>query len=106
MDSEKEIYALIQKELSLSDDAPADEKALLEVISNRVIQLMHEDIGLLLSYLYRLDVKEAKVDYILNKQVVIPAHMGIAQLILDRQKQRVLTKKTYDQGDMIEGWEF
>ena len=34
-----------------------------------------------------------------------PAHIGLAKLILDRQKQRIATKQKY-KVDPIEGWEY
>jgi hypothetical protein len=75
-----------------------DEPALLDLFTTRVEELMRDDIGLLLSSLYRLDVEEYKIQRALRSPEVAPAR-AIAKLILDRQKERLNTKKKYSTGE-------
>jgi hypothetical protein len=98
---------LIQKDFEIDfSSAEQNEEAIIELIAGRVAEMMDSDIDLLLSYLYRLDVEESKIDFILNKQSTIAAHIGLAHLIWERQKQRLATKKKYKSGGVTDGWEF
>lgn len=74
-----------------------DEPALLDLFTKRVEELMQDDIGLLLSSLYRLDVEEYKIQRALRSPEVAPAR-GIAKLIIDRQKEKIRTRKEYSSG--------
>ena len=74
-----------------------DEKALLEIFTRRVEEMMRDDLDLLLSSLYRLDVEEHKIQHALHSATV-PAAEGIASLIIERQKERLRTKKMYSSG--------
>ncbi len=97
-------FELIYNELSLSDSDQIDEAAMLEMISNRVLTLLETDPDLLMSYLYRLDIDEAKINFALLPGQADAAHVGLGRLILDRQKQRAAAKLKY-KVDPIEGWE-
>lgn len=73
-----------------------DEASFLGLLEGRVSQLLADQPDLLWSYLYRLDVDESKIRMALQ-------HPGdavhtLALLILERQKQRVATKKAYRKG--------
>jgi hypothetical protein len=96
---------IIPKEFQPEQWESLDEEALYEMILARVNELLETDIDLLMSYLYRLDVEEYKINNALSLNALLPANEGIARLILERQKQRMMTKKKYKQ-DPIEGWEF
>lgn len=88
---------------SPEDSAPDD--VLLSFISEKVSWYLENDPDLLMSYLYRLDVAESKINEALSFEAKEEPFLGIARLILKRQKQRWLSKKTY-KVDPIEGWEF
>ena len=79
-----------------------DEKALLELFTKRVEEMMRDDLGLLLSSLYRLDVYEDKIQRAL-KSPTVPAAEGIARLIIERQKEKILTRKKYS-SDKKDTW--
>ena len=96
---------IIPKEFQPEDWDSFDEGALYEMILNRVNELLETDIDLLMSYLYRLDVEEYKINRALSLNALLPVNEGIAALILERQKQRMITKKKFKQ-DPIKGWEF
>ncbi len=83
-----------------------DEAALLELFTKRVEEMMRDDLGLLLSSLYRLDVEEHKIQTAL-KSSTVPAAEGIAYLIIERQKEKIETRKKYSTGkqDKWEGLE-
>ena len=58
----------------------------------------------LMSTLYRLDVSERKVAAVLLPDFPQPAHIGLAQLIIDRQKQRIRTKHEYRSKGEVKDW--
>jgi len=87
-------------------DSILDEAALLDMFTTRVEELIRDNIDLLLSSLYRLDVEEYKIQEALHSAHV-PAARGIAALIIERQKEKIRTRKTYSSGkqDKWEGLE-
>jgi hypothetical protein len=97
----------LQKDLEFeSPNDKISEEELLVAIISRVMELLDTDSGLLFSYLYRLDIDEEQ----LSEQVLASTQQTLAErigtLILERQKKRIHTKKTIDQGPPIEGWEW
>ncbi|MBP7184962.1 MAG: hypothetical protein KBA06_05605, partial [Saprospiraceae bacterium] len=48
----------------------------------------------LLSLMYRLDIDERKINYAISPTASDAPNVGLAKLIIQRQKQRVFTKKT------------
>ena len=87
-------------------DSILDEAALLDLFTTRVEELMRDNLDLLLSSLYRLDVEVHKIEQALHSANV-PAARGIARLIIDRQKEKIKTRKKYSSGrkDKWEGLE-
>ena len=79
-----------------------DEKALLEIFTLRVEEMMRDNLDLLLSSLYRLDVEELKIQNAL-RSATVPAAEGIASLIIERQKERIRTRRKYSSGNKNKG---
>ena len=88
----------------LNQEEQASETDLLAAITDRVNELLHSDIELLFSYLYRLDVEESQIDFIINQQKTVAVNDGLAKLIFDRQMARQRTKMSYKQ-EPIDGWD-
>ena len=86
----------VEKELS--------EEELFNMLADQVAYWIEHKLEFLLSLMYRLDIDEAKVNYALSPQAEDPANIGIAKLVLDRQKRRVQSKIDYKQ-NRIEGWD-
>lgn len=93
--------------LEISED-PITEEQLFALLADAVATMIEHRIDFLLSLLYRLDVNEAKINRALSPAAPEPANIGLARLIMDRQKQRIHTKKTYKPApiDDLEGLEF
>lgn len=99
-----EIAKRISSDLDVQlPDSLSDEEMIMH-IADRVEQLLKGDPDLLLSYLYRLDVEEKKIAAALETSIM-PVHVTFANLIWERQKQRMETKSKFRQ-DPIKGWEF
>lgn len=99
------ISGIVQKDLEVSVPAEADEQQLLSAIVDRVTWMLRCDKDLLMSYLYRLDVLEHKINAALMPGNPLSAEEALGLLIFERQKERVETKKKY-KTEPIEGWEF
>lgn len=98
---------LIRRDFELEGiDGPVDEEALLRLLADHVDYLIQHRMEWLLSLMYRMDVAEDKVQAALSPAAALPANEGLARLILERQKQRVLTKQSYKPDDLGEDWEW
>lgn len=74
------------------------EQALTE-ISQIVEQMLMENPDLLFSYLYRLDVDEFKIKNALSPYSTEVPKLGLARLIIERQQQRIRTRKEYSRNN-------
>jgi len=82
------------------------ESELYQAIKARVEYLLEKNPELLMSYLYRLDVLEVKINAVLAPNSIVPPIEGLSNLILERQKERIASKKKYKSPPPIPGWEF
>jgi hypothetical protein len=98
-------FELIYNELKVSEGDHLSEKDLLDLICDRVLGFLQHEPDLLMSYLYRLDIDEEKINMALMPGNIDDAHIALGKLILERQKQRAEAKKKY-KVDPIEGWEY
>lgn len=98
---------LIRRDFDLeSSGEPVTEEELLRLLSDHIDWLIERRMEWLLSLMYRLDVNEAAVQEALAPSNPVPANVGLARLVLERQKQRVITKQTYKPEDLGEEWEW
>ncbi len=81
------------------------ETELLDAIKQRVAYMLEFETELLMSYLYRLDILEYKIQNVLSNTGKVSVVDGLSQLILKRQIERIASKKKYKQTP-IEGWEW
>ena len=101
----KELTGIIKSHLDIDLDVEDDDyQNLLKMIERRVEELLEKDSGLLFSYIYRLDVSEQMVRQVMTKDD-LDSVKALAKLIMDRQLQRLHTKKTIVQKP-IQGWEW
>lgn len=73
---------------------PTTEAELLALLAERIDQMLERQPDYLLSMLYRLDVLEPKINIALHPASPEPPALALARLVLERQQQRVHTKKT------------
>lgn len=98
---------LVRKDWELEGGADfLSEEDLLDALSNHVAFMIERRLETLLSTLYRMDVSEAKVSKALHPNAEEPANIGIAKLILERQRQRIFTKKYYKQDKTSDWFDF
>ena len=87
-ESEKEISKRIANDLEMQIDENLTDEEMILHIADRVEHLLKADPDLMLSYLYRLDVEEKNIASAL-KTSIMPVHVTFANLIWERQKQRL-----------------
>lgn len=98
--------ALIARNFDLeAPDRPVTEEELVSVLAERIANMMDGDRDMLLSLLYRLDIEEPKINKAMALNQLIPTNIGLARLIIERQKERNESRKKYKQ-DNIDGWDF
>lgn len=93
-------------ELTPIEEPEMTEEGLLQALANCIADMIEYRLEYLLSLMYRLDIDERKVNQALSPLSEEPANIGLARLVIERQKQRAFTKKHYRPGKMEEGWEF
>jgi hypothetical protein len=86
------ITDMVVRDFGLEAASADDEEALLAATAARVGYLLSHDHDFLMGMLYRLDVLEEKIKAALGKNATDPAHIALAKLILERQKQRYQSK--------------
>lgn len=95
--------ALIARDFGLDiGTEPMTEQELFEILANEVAYMIEYRIDTLMSLLYRLDVLEPHIQHALSPLAADPPNVGLAKLILERQKQRIITKKKYKQSPLGE----
>ena len=101
----EELSGIIKTQLEIDQvDKENDYQNLLAMIEKRVEELLEKDSGLLFSYIYRLDVSEQLVRQVMTDDD-LDSVKALSKLIMDRQLQRLHTKKTIVQKP-IQGWEW
>lgn len=99
--------ALIRRSFELESE-PESEQELLALLAERIAEMLEHQPEYLMSMLYRLDVLEEKIHPVMRPDAPEPANWGLARLVLERQKQRIETKKTVKPKPLegLEGWEW
>lgn len=91
----QETSALIRGPFELEpSEMPASEAELLAVLAGHIEDMLAHRPDYLMSLLYRLDVLEPKINKALHPGAPEPPHIGLARLVLERQLQRVETKRS------------
>lgn len=105
MDLKMHTQALVIKDFELQDpETELSETQLLEWLSEHIAFLIEKRMEFLLNILYRLDVDELKVHDALSPYSIEPANVGLAKLVIQRQKKRAETKLKYKQNGPAD-WE-
>ncbi|HHH50035.1 MAG TPA: hypothetical protein ENK52_03545 [Saprospiraceae bacterium] len=100
-DISKETQSLIARdfEIEIGEESMTDEQ-LFDLLADHIAYMIEYRIDFLLSLMYRLDVSERKINQALSPAAPDPANIGLAKLVIERQKQRIFTKKHYKQADL------
>ena len=91
-------FSIDKSNLLVKKDYSEELKIIKEFLSKRIVQLMEKNQERFFNTLYRIDVHESKVAQILNTSQNIPD--DLADLIIERQLQRIKTQILYKQGKL------
>jgi hypothetical protein len=86
---------LIARDLDLDTDKnplPPDESVLVEALSVHIEEMLRLRPEFLMSSLYRLDIPESLLRVVLHPGAIDPPAVGVAKLIIERQRIRLATK--------------
>jgi hypothetical protein len=84
--------------LGEEDDKPSEE-VIFQMLCDKIAWLIEHNMEYLLSLLYRNDVPESKIYIALLPDNPDPANIALAKLVIERQKQRLETKKEFGKQD-------
>jgi hypothetical protein len=91
-----ETTALIVRDFELTTpDKDMTEAELLAYLADVIAYMIDKKLDYLLSLLYRLDVSEKNINRALMPGNVEDANVALARLVIERQKQRIATKRAY-----------
>lgn len=93
--SGRDTKELISKFEIETTEASFSEEALFQLLADHIAYMIEYRLDFLLSLMYRLDIDEAKINWALNPASPVAANIGLAQLVMERQKERMRTKETY-----------
>jgi len=86
-------------EMEIGDKKPS-EKELFDMLCDQVAYMMEYRLDFLLSLMYRLDIDEQKINIALAPKTLIAPNVGLAHLILERQKLRIKIKEEYGKTEL------
>lgn len=89
----QETAHLIEGPFELTAKTVYSEDDLVEALADRIADMLEKQPEQLMSLLYRLDVLESKIVPVMRPDAPEPANIGLARLVVERQKQRIETKK-------------
>ena len=94
---ENELIETINKDLAIELPASIDINELKEKLKEYCNHLIKTNFEKMVGILYRIDVSEVKLKQVLNQNPGEDAGEIIAQLIIERQLQKIQTRKNFKQ---------
>ncbi|MFP6581737.1 MAG: hypothetical protein VCD00_04200 [Candidatus Hydrogenedentota bacterium] len=82
---------------SLPEDVDASRDRLLAALADRVSELLDKDMHRLSTAMYTLDIDESRFQDALDLRGVDTKATAVAELILERELQKILTRRRYEQ---------
>ncbi|PVD51060.1 hypothetical protein DC498_16720 [Terrimonas sp.] len=98
---EKELIQSLQQVLSLQLADTLTKEKLKHIIAERVNDLIQHDFAQLTQLLYRIDINEARLKKLLNEAGEKDAAGIIAELIIERQVEKLESREQFKQDNDI-----
>ncbi len=92
---QQELAAIISKEMAIELPAKISMEEMRQRLAAEINELIVHDFQKLASILYRVDVNERKLKYLLQENVGEDAAVIIADLIIERQLQKLKSRQEY-----------
>ena len=106
MEENAELTGLLNKDLGNPGEgliiAPGlpDRHAIREQLAYVIARLMEDNFERLCQTMYRLDVSEAKFDEAMNLRPLEEIPFALADLVIEREMQKVRTRMLYKRGEL------
>ncbi len=95
-DDLKRLHKALITDWALSEGARPSMKQLLEELSRRVQELLDTDMNRLTTAMYTLDIDEERFGEAMGVSDIETKSMGVAELILEREMQKIETRMQYE----------
>ena len=92
---QQELIQSLSNDLAIDLPPKTTHEELIEKLSAYINQLINHNFQQLIYVLYRVDINEAKLKHLLKDNPGDNAGNIIAQLIIDRQLQKIQTRKKF-----------
>lgn len=86
--------------IEVAEDYTKDLEALKEHLTKKVAEMMEKNFERFINNMYRIDVSETKVRKVLNESPFASIPENLAELIIERQIQRIKTQRLYKEGGL------
>lgn len=106
MDENQQLAGLINKDVGSLEESLMlpegllDRTVIREKLAILIAHLMQNNFEKLCQAMYRLDVSEAKFDRIMNERSIEEIPYAIADLVIEREMQKVKTRMMYKRGEL------
>ena len=97
---------IILQQFELSFDEHLQDEKLLESLSDRIAHLLMYEMESFMTLMYRMDVSEKKVATALSPNQAEAPNVALAKLVIERQMERMATKKKYKQAPLNDWMDF
>ena len=97
MNDQKELVQLLNAELAIELPEKIAFEDIKERLSEHINSLIQSNFQKLVSVLYRVDVSETKLKALLQENSGLDAGNIIADLIIERQLQKIKTRRQFSQ---------
>lgn len=98
---QSELVSLLQKDTGLSVLPSLGMEKIREALIHHINELIRSDFDQLVTLLYRIDVDEKKIRYLLKQEQGSDSAPIIADLILERQLRKIETRKQFPKKEDI-----
>lgn len=97
---------IILQQFELSFDEQLQDEELLESLSDRIAHLLMYEMESFMTLMYRMDISEKKVATALSPNQAEAPNVALAKLVIERQMERMATKKKYKQAPLNDWMDF
>ena len=92
---DQQLVTLLNKELAIQASDTMSEEEIVKIVKQKVNELLQTDFNALLTLLYRIDVNEEKLKWLLETNRDKDAADIISGLIIERQLQKIKSRKAF-----------
>lgn len=95
-----EVYSIISANFELEGRQDISLEEIHKILTETIRVLLDKNVERLVSILYRIDVGQKKTDEIFNRPSKDDIASLLAEAVIERQLQKVLSRKKYNSGSL------